>query len=256
MHGISTGTQVQMTHPELYKVIFEVRYKPTLTFYDRLMATAELLSEYPHWQTDRLRVIRRDFENHCSLAIQHNSFSYEQDSNSIELEETRIAKALEVLPFNLDIQNCMRLGYRCRYLIPVEFPFEELVAILDVKLLSTHDRLRRILPGTTTDLLYRVDLQEPPYSYHITLGPVCKEEVARHIGFNIEQHLDQEGRAEEYQKILEVYPEVALFVDVDLCRVGDEIPVSEVSTDVELCRSQINTLVEELNTYLFRAQLG
>jgi hypothetical protein len=78
---------VRVPKPALYKTIFQARYKAELKFYELLMPAAQRLHEYSHCETDRLRVTLRDFDTHCSVAIAHDSFSYEQDSQDTAMEE-------------------------------------------------------------------------------------------------------------------------------------------------------------------------
>jgi len=198
-----------------YKTIFQIRYKPKLEFYDLLMSAAQKLNEYPHWETNRLRVVLKDYEKHCSLSIGHNAFTYQQDSNDRKMEEKYIQQTLEYLPTALKIQFFNRLGYRKKYLISIKMSFESLVEVLYVKLFSQEDKLRRIMPSQVEDLMYRIDFKEDLYRYHVTVGPVKKFEIPKHIAYNIEHHLSPETREKEYQEIIAKYPDVAVFADID-----------------------------------------
>lgn len=111
---------VRVPKPALYKTIFQARYKAELKFYELLMPAAQRLRDYPHWETDRLRVTLQDFDKHCSVAIAHDSFSYEQDSQDNVMEEKYVQQVLDELPAALQVDFFMRLGYRRQYLIAVD----------------------------------------------------------------------------------------------------------------------------------------
>lgn len=61
------------------KTIFQVRYDPKLSFYDRLFKDEEIASLFPDWQTDRLKVTFRDYEKKHSLSVAFNNTVYESD---------------------------------------------------------------------------------------------------------------------------------------------------------------------------------
>jgi len=161
-----------MQKPNLHKTIFQITYKPELKFYGLLMEAAQKMNEYPHWSTDKLSIILRNYEKHCSLSIRHNTFTYEQDSSDEDMEAKFIQNALENLPSALQIKIFNRFGYRRKYIIAVNMPFESLVSVLHIKLFSQDDKLRSIMPSKIEDLMYRIDFMEDPYKYHITAGPV------------------------------------------------------------------------------------
>ena len=240
---------------QLQKTILQVRYPAKLGFYDLLIPAAQRMSEYPHWGTNTLRVVLRDFDTHCSLAIEHNAFGYEQDSADTEIEKTNIGRALTELPGALDIESFIRLGYRRQYLIPVEMPVESLVSVLNVKLFSQDDRLRRIMPAQVSDLMYRIDSAEHAYKYHFTVGPVQKQEIPRYVTFNRENHLDPEKGEEVYQAIVAEYPDVAVFADIDLYQVAELIPVQDAQAFVDTARERIHDILSGLSEYLFSGKL-
>src|SRR5215471_6042530 len=240
-----------MPKPKLYKTIFQVKYRGTLSFYDRLMTAAQKLGDYEHWQTNRLEVRLSDFEKHCSYAIAFNSFSYEQDSNDAEQEREHIARALEVLPPCLGIESFLRVGIRRIYLRAVDMTFQSLVTVLGAKFLSQNQRLRETLPGQVEDLLYRVDVEDGTNSYHFTIGPVKKEEIANHLVYNQENHLAPEEKEVAYVKIREGYPDVSVFMDIDCFRAGERLTLNDAMDFVEVGRERLGEQVHKLDQYIF-----
>jgi len=244
-----------MEKPTLHKTIFQIRYNPELKFYGLLMTAAQQLSKYPHWRTNRLSVILRDYDKHCSLAIRHDNVTYEQDSSDIEMEMKYIQQALEKLPSALQVKFLNRVGYRRKYLITVKSPFESLVSILYVKLFSQDEKIRSIMPSKVEDIMYRIDFKEEPYQYRVTVGPVRKREVPRYIEYNLENHLDPMTREKEYQEIKEKYPDVAIFIDIDLYQMAEKIELKDAISFPKKACDKIHKMVNELNNYLFKSKV-
>ena len=241
--------------PILYKTIFQVRYKPSLKFYELLMPAAQRMTEYPHWQTDRLSVVLWDFEKQCSLSIRHNAFGYEQDVSDEEMEKQYIQHALAELSQALEIKDFIRLGFRRNYLINVDVPFESLVTILSVKLLSQDEQLRRIMPQTVDDIMYRVNSTEEPYRFHFTIGPVRKQEIPRHLVYNQAHHLNPETADEDYRAIIAKYPEVAVFIDIDMYQLGKQLGIEETKLFIANARKKVHHIATELTNYLFSLEV-
>jgi hypothetical protein len=242
---------LRVPKPELYKTIFQARYKAELKFYELLMPAAQRLHEYPHWETDRLRVTLRDFDKHCSVAIAHDSFSYEQDSKDTAMEEKYIQRVLDELPAALQVGFFTRLGYRRQYLIAVEMPFNGLVRVMNLKLFSQDERLRQIMPVQVEDLLYRIDSRDEPYRYHLTIGPVRKPEIPRYVTYNRQHHLNPLASEKEYLAIIEKYPDVAVFLDLDLYQEGERLQGGEAAPFVVAARQKLQGLAEDVSEYLF-----
>lgn len=238
----------------LYKNVFQVRYKPELKFYTRLMEAAGELEGYPDWETDIASVKLMDYEKHCSVTIQHNALTYEQDSSDVALGRSRATAMIETLPERLGIEHLTRVGYRGHYLIGTETDFESLVKIIDSKLLSQDERLRAFVPEPT-DVLYRVDFQETPYGCHLSVGPVRKEELPRYIPINQAYHLNPKSKLRDYHAIAMTYPERAILVDIDFFLDKEELSGEDVKGFIETAYKKHSELNENLIHYLFTERL-
>jgi len=232
-----------------------MRYNAKLNFFDLFMPAAMQFDEYKNWETDRISIKLRDFEKHCSLLIRHRDFAYAQDSSDVEMEKERLGRTLKILPQALEIEHFIRFGYRRRYLSNLDITFESLIPILYVKLYSQNKTLRTVLSEKIDDLYYRLDFTEDLYQYHVTIGPVRREEIPKHIGYNIENHLEPKIRDKEYQKIIEGYPDVAVFTDIDFFRVGKKLKIEEAGTFVELARQKVHELANNLDNYIFKTEI-
>lgn len=235
----------------LYKSIFQARYKAMLSFYNLLYPTASKLDEYPHWITNMLSIILRDWDKHCSLAIGAKSWAFDQDTDDVSNEEERINKAAREISSGLELSSYIRLGFRRRYLINTPMTFKEINTILNVKFLSQDEVLLKIFPFQMDDLLYRVDCSDEKFKYHINLGPTHKTEIPKWIEFNQEHHLDPNEAQYIYPQILDSYPDVAVFIDVDVYRDEKEIQVEDIDPFYIESRKQIESIITGVTDYIF-----
>lgn len=240
---------------QLQKNLFEVRYAPKLNFFHLMHPAAQKLTGYPHWEVSQLAVTLRNFEQLCSLSIQHNRFVYDQDADQNREEKTYIQDALEHLPTALEITAYTRLGLRRRYLLPTTMSFRELVAVMDLKLFSQNERLKVVMPSRTEDLMYRVDGADGDLKFHVQTGPVKKEEVPRYLEFNRNDHLDPAMHEETYLSIIDTYPDVAVFVDIDVYRQQERIPVDEAFTFWEAAQERVKSMTKGFGAYLFDSSI-
>ena len=78
---------------EIEKVIFHIAYKPALSFYEKLYKLDDIFVNFPHWQTDRLKITLRDYKKKHSLTIKHDAIIYETDKY-LKKSETEIINLL------------------------------------------------------------------------------------------------------------------------------------------------------------------
>lgn len=236
----------------LEKSIFQARYKPKVDFYDTLVTAAKLFEgKYKQWRTDRLLFQFYDYVEHCNVIIAYDSFSYEQDSSNSTLEQDNIEYMLKDLPGTLGITSYLRLGLRRYYLIPVHMPFDKLVTVLNSKLFSQDKGLLEFMPHSTDDLKYVINASDGDDKLNVTIGPVCKSEIPQYIRYNKDNHLKPETRESDYLSIIEKYPDVGVFVDVDFHNDKGEYPKDKVKTFVQTASKKINMFIENLRNYLF-----
>ncbi len=235
---------------ETHKTIFQARYNPQLNFYPLLFSAAQELDNYKDWETNSLSITMMDFDNHCNVLISNNSFSYEQDLENDELEAKRINEVVQKLPSALKISNFTRFGYRKRFLIPIKnMDFNSLVTVIDTKLFSRDETFRDILPKVK-DLTYRVDLFDNPFEYHLTIGPVAKSEIPNYVDFNIKRNLSLSNQAQQYQKIIDKYPDIAIFIDIDFFQQGESIGTNLIDEFVEIAKQRVHKLASNISHYL------
>lgn len=233
------------------KTIFQVRYKPMLQFYELLIPTAQKFTDYPHWNTNKLKISLFDYEKHCSLNIKFDSFTYEQDANEQHLEQKNISDAVKILPSSFDITNYSFFGYRKQYLIPTDMSYESIVHVLNIKFFSQNDKLKKIIPKTIADLTYKIDCVEGKYKYHFTIGPIRKNEIPRYIQPNQELHFKPLDFQNDY---LEKYPEIAILIDIDIYQNSEKYELQDLNSFISFAQEKSINLAGDISKYIFSVE--
>lgn len=247
---MSDKTKAKFPSPKLHKFIFQIRYKPLLEFYTLLFPLATKISGYPNWTTDRLSVVLKNFDNRTSIGLRHDNLAYERDNDISAEEEKSVLQLFKHLTKEIGISKFTRVGYRKMYLNPVDMGFQELVDILHLKLFSQDKTLLDILSAKASDLQYVVDAVDKDIKYHFRFGPVVKGEISRFLQFNEENHLDPLTRAETYRKIVEAYPNVALYSDIDMYIEKPDINPDEGLSFYEIAGTKLDVLIKATSNYL------
>lgn len=242
-----------MKVPVLAKSIFQVRYAAKLSNFELLIPASIKFTDYPHWSTDKISVTLKNFENHCSLTIKHDNFTYEQDSSDTEIENKNILDAITILPNELKFESFQRIGYRRKYFIPVTQTFESLVSILNIKLLSQKSELAEIFPEQVRDLYYRVDFDdvENENKYHVFIGPCTRNELSEQLEFNKGSHLDPKSANLDYLSIVEKFPETSVYMDIDIFHLGEIVGIEHIRSFYEEINKEFDNISSKLNSYLF-----
>lgn len=259
----------QPVRPILYKSTFAINYKPELRFYDLMNSAAQKLTDFPHWETDRLSVTLRDPARRCSIRIGHNLLAYAQDSSDTLLEEQQANVNIPLLLDSIEVQIITKLNCVRQFLVPVKFSFAELAQLARLKLFSLNQGLLDCLPSQFNDLLYRIDTEEDRIRYTITIAPIWKEQAIEILRFDKAFHLDPFQPEQDYVSVRERYPETALYIGVEATLNGTD-PFSQnhmpyaTLTDLDkndyfdfipLMRKKSTDIVERLFHYFFSTSL-
>jgi hypothetical protein len=241
----------QVSAPKLFKTIFAAQFKPYLNFYSLFREAAAKLNHYPHWETAFGNITVRNFDTRCSVNIQNQLLGFSQDSGDITNEQARLTELVDTLIPELQLTTFLRLGYRRQYLVPVDIPFDSLVSILRLKLLSAADQLQQILPGEVDDLLYRIDCSQAEDKFHIHVGPLRRQEVPQYLNFNAENHLAPEVRDDQLRQIVAGYPDVSMLLDLDFYYPAAQIPASAARDFIPKARRRVDELARQFHEYIF-----
>jgi hypothetical protein len=197
------------------KTIFRINYTPNLSFYDRLYKNVEIAKNFPHWETDKLQVVFKDFEKKHSVTIAFNNSVFESDLFSSKTEEEAISHLISHITNYVDDNTFNKLELRRYYLVKQEMSYKELVKILNLKLFS--DSFKSIFHNQITDSTVIIISNIDECTLRLTLGPMQRNEISRFIRPN-EQHIDPlpSKRIEDFNIIFKSYPDVSLYLDIAL----------------------------------------
>lgn len=244
--------------PQLYKTIFQIRYKPDLSFYSMMYDTAKAIDGFPDWETNKLTVTLKNFEKRCNITITHSFCAYEQDLHDDNVEEKNVSTMITALADKLKISKALRVGYRRRYLIPVEMHYDRLVSLLELKLLNPNILEDKEI-GAIGDLAYVIDLKDAKFKMHLMIGPTNKEEAPRFVQFNRSRHINNDDKlanTAQYVHLMESYPETSVFFDMDVYKEDESgIPVSDIKQIQEEAKNKIEQTVSAYGDYFFNEKI-
>ncbi|MBT5871769.1 MAG: hypothetical protein HOH43_00010 [Candidatus Latescibacteria bacterium] len=248
-------TPAKSPSPRLFKTIFQARYAPSLAFYARFAEAASEFENYPKWETTWNSVVRQDYAHMCSMIVRHDFLAYEQDNEDEELEKERVHQLLSDVPTALGIERFTRLGLRRRYLVPTGMAFSELVSVFELKFMSPRHVDVPGVPSDLEDLMYRADMRDGDDRFHIGLGPVHRDELPLALGLNHDRHLDPSS-PDQLEIVLDSYPDVALFIDVDLYRDEDDCAVGVANDFYKSACDRLSQIANGYADYCFSQKVA
>lgn len=239
---------------KIEKNIFQVKFKPDLSFYDRLFKNEKLFGSFPHWQTDRLKISLRDFDKKHSLTIKHDSITYESDNYNKKNSDEIINSIHDNISNITCNDHINRLGQRFLCLIPVSLNFDELVKILNLKILNKDYIM--VLDDVPKDSSITITSNNNGIDYRLQIGPMRNTEIPNYINFNIENHIDvnSEKKYHELSKLVENYPKTSLYIDLDFS--VQSIDSRSTIVDFNNTSKQLfNEITKNLVEYIFEEKL-
>jgi hypothetical protein len=166
--------------------------------------------DYRHWQTTGLKLNFSHPKDRSTLAIEHNRLAATIDvPEDPTILETRFQRAFKEYQKHLKLSQFRRVGVRSVSMVSVKFDFEELVEIVQAKLLPRDDVLSGIVGATVKDFMYNVVTEKEGSTLHVVCGPVAKKEIPRWYN-PAAMVTDPDDEVKEIS-----FPDVALFVDCD-----------------------------------------
>lgn len=239
---------------KIEKSIFQIKYKPVLSFYDNLYKKDNIFNQFPHWQTDRLKVTLRDYEKRHSLTLKHDSIIYETDNYSNKFEKDIINLISDNINEITTTDKITRIGHRFFCLAPVKISFNELVTILNLKLFSKdfiNSVTQKIDDSTVTITSTHADLK-----YRLQVGPMKDKEVPGFIIFNIENHIDASStkKYSDLAELVENYPETSFYIDLDLLT-QENASNYDILKFYKKTKSSFSEITNSLLKYIFEEKL-
>ncbi len=237
------------------KIIFQVNYKPKLSFFDKLYKNENIEKKFAHWKTDKLTVTFRDYDHQDSLLISYDRTAYECDSYKKERVEEIVPALLSEVTNFVEDGIFSRIGLRHYYLIEQHMSFSKLAEIINTKLFT--ERFNDIFDNEINDSAIVIDSKYNNYEVNLNLGPISKKEIPAHLRFNIDNHIDAEPqkRVKILNDVFNKYPEVALFLNIDYYMKKEEISCETLKKFWQEASVDIPKLVDLINSQLFEDKI-
>lgn len=261
------------THGELQlrRLMSELRFHPSLKYYDEINEIGDRLNQtYPHWQRNWTRIQFTDQATRSSLFIEHNRIGSQMDTpDSFSDFKKRILDGVKGYNERVPIEGIRRCGIRGIWLCPVEFDFDELLAIIQDKFYAAKEKLNEVIGTEFTDVAYIFVFEKAGYNVHLQMGPVKKDEIPRRIPpgslaeeesvsqKNIDSHVglgqEEPSQAIEPSELSESvtklkYPDVAVFYDVDCYT--EELRVNDIEIFLDKGYNTAKSVANGITKYL------
>lgn len=193
---------------QLRKVLFELRFYPSLLFYDEINRIGHELDQfYVNWQRDWTQIRFTDSNTSSSFLITHDRIASEMDApENFQAFKSRVLKSEKVYNEKVPIKDIRRAGVRFFWICPVDFPFDELNRVIQQKFCPYQAQLGKALVPEFKDVGFFFDFEKEGYGFHVRFGPVKKEEIPQRIVLT--QLITGEPKSLED-------PDVGLFYDID-----------------------------------------
>ena len=226
---------------QLRKVRFELRFHPSLLFYDEINHLgAELGELYANWQRDWTQIRFTDIDTFSSLLIAHNRIASEIDApESFQTFRLRVLKAKKAYADKISITDIHRVGVRFSWICPIDFPFDELSRIIQEKFYRPRAELREVLVPEFRDVGFSFDFEKKDYNFHLMFGPVREEEISQRIPPT--QLIAGESKSFEN-------PDVAIFYDIDCYT--QEIRVNDIEPFLDKGYSLAKEMTDGITGYI------
>jgi hypothetical protein len=243
--------------PKLQMTIFQARYKTQLSHLGAILPAATQLEEgYPWWQTDgTIMVEMRDSDTASNITIDQTSFSYSGMTDNNDHENSQITKLKDTVAHHFKLKTVQRIGYRRKYIAPVKQRFSDLVTLFHAKTYNQSRGLLEALPEKLDDIHFRVDSSDGNYKYHITIGPMVKEQVPQFLRAEQERVFAPEDFAKRYLALQDACPEVFIYFDIDAYQAEEE-SIEALTPFVDNARTKISKIVTDFCHYIFSEQKG
>jgi hypothetical protein len=201
----------------LKKLVVEVRYKPDLSFYEKMdQLGMDLASEFPDWQRSPLTLELRNKKHHRRLFFSHSRSFYEADGADPDTEFQYAGDRLKKASEKLSLSTLQRVGVRQWFAANLEKSFALMVDEIGQRFLGKNDELSNILNDKRDDLAYVVVFEtKEGWKYRLQLGPMQKRQWFEMVLHEPSIFEAAEEGSETFDKFQKLLPEQLLYMDID-----------------------------------------
>lgn len=201
----------------LKKLVFEWRYMPALTFYNRMDDVAgEFLDDFPDWQRTPLTVEVRNRKRHRRLFLSHQRSFFDSDGPKDRHAEFDLAKTLaEKTSTRFEISTYRRFGIRQWSIAELDRTFPAMVDLVASRFCERNETLDKVLGNRLKDVAYVVDMEhDDGWQFKLRLGPMEKKQWFETVAYERGAfESDEEG--ETFEKFRNTIPDQFMYIDID-----------------------------------------
>lgn len=192
---------------KLEKITGEIRFKPTLTSWDKTIEFAKSIEKkFEHWRIDNKKDISLFSTKSKSLIrIKYDSilFLNEGDSENTEKLLKYVKNLFTKLIEESDVEEFRHIGCRKQSVIETTFEYTDLTDLTFKKFYANQDFIKDTSGKEIVDTLFVLDSKKDGFGTHIQIGPTLNEQAIKSFGQTFE--------SEDLQK-----DKTFLFFDIDV----------------------------------------
>lgn len=197
---------------KLSKVTGEIRFKPTLTSWDKTIEFAKNVEQnFEHWRIDNKRDVSLfNIESKSLIKIKYDSIMFLNEGAPANTEEllTNVRSLFTKLIEESDVKEFRHIGCRRQLIIETKFDYTDLTDLTFKKFYANQVFLKSVSGKNTLDTLFVLDSKKDGFRNHVQIGPTLKD-----------QALQSFAQTFESKEILE--DKSFLFFDIDVFKKED-----------------------------------
>ena len=222
----------------LRRILFEWRFKPTLSFYGRMDDIGvSYLDEFPDWRRSPLALELRNRVRHERLHMSFTRCFYEAYGPLSPVEQCeRGVRFMTQVCERLEIDSILRLGILRTWAAPVNSTFPALVEEFATALLPDDSVIKGLLSDEVRDPAITIDFNSPDgWPYDLRAGPMEKKQyfgVVDHDKTTFAERGAESGTFRQYQ---ESFPDLLVYLEIDSFRLN--LQLEEAGSFIEASRA-------------------
>lgn len=217
---------IQITHPPLLtKTIFEVRFRPNLSYYsDAFKLASAFEPDFEDWQTSQeaYQAVLYSKSSRELLRIGSDGVAIVLETEDYQRLEVLIDKVLKLLIIPNNFQEIRRIGIRQIRVIGTNAEFGSLAEKMTKSFENHYEEHQELALDVVDDYAFILDGIKNGFKNHIRFGPVKPQEAIDRFNSNFSQPEAKDN---------------SIFIDIDVF--NDEIISEENLSD------NIDSMIEE-----------
>jgi len=214
----------------LNKTTGEIRFRPTLTSWDRTVELAKSIEkEFEHWRiSSKSDVTLYNIESKSLIKIKFDSILFLNEGEQGATDELieNVKNIFTKLVEGSDVKEFRHIGCRKQFVIETDFNYSDLADLTFKKFYSSQEFLKEAsVTDKVMDTLFVLDGKKNGLRNHVQIGPTLKEQALQSFAPSFE-HKELEEKS-------------FLFFDIDVFKVDDITKENAIKTFTETIKNNI-----------------